>query len=42
MAKDKSEFIRITTRKTGETRYYIKSDFLGGCWHIYVANNHDA
>ena len=30
MAKDKSEFIRITTRKTGETRYYTKSDFLGG------------
>lgn len=42
MAKDKPEFIRITTRKTGETRYYTKSDFLGGCWHIYVANNHDA
>lgn len=31
IAKDKTEFIRITTRETGETRYYTKSDFLGGC-----------
>ena len=35
-------FIRITDRKTGETFYYQKSDFLGGCWHIYVSNYHDA
>lgn len=42
MAKEKSKFIRITKRQTGRTYYYTKSDFLGGCWHIYVSAYHDA
>ncbi len=35
-------FTRITDRKTGETFYYLKTDFLGECWHIYVSDYHDA
>lgn len=42
MAKEKIGFIRITKRQTGRTYYYTKSNFLGGCWHIYVSAYHDA
>lgn len=35
-------FIEITERATGQTYWYKKSDFLGGCWHIYVSTNNNA
>ena len=35
-------FTKITYRKTGQTYWYDKSDFLGGCWHIFVSPNHNA
>ena len=34
-------FIRVTERATGRTLYYQTSDFCGGCWHIYLAENYD-